>query len=66
MGDIVKDAKKWVDVMNKENVDIIVAVAHSGEKSDSDKYPGNRVQELAKEVNGKVVIVAGHIQYLSF
>lgn len=60
MGDLVKDAKKWVNVMKKENVDIIVAVAHSGEKGNSDKYPGNRVQELAKEVNGIDVIVAGH------
>jgi len=67
MGDLVKDANKWVNVMKKENVDIIVAVAHSGEESDSDKYPGNRVQELAKKVNGFPSTTASYpISFISF
>ncbi len=33
MNDLVEDAKKWTKVMKeKENADIIVAVAHTGEK----------------------------------
>lgn len=60
MGDLVEDAKKWVNVMKNDKPDIIVAVVHSGENSKETKYPGNRIQELAKEVDGIDAIVAGH------
>lgn len=60
MTDLIKEANKWVNVMQKENPDIILAVVHSGEESDINKYPGNRIKELAKEINGIDAIVAGH------
>ncbi|MEG2869807.1 MAG: metallophosphoesterase [Terrisporobacter sp.] len=61
MNDLVEDAKKWTKIMEeKENTDIIVAVAHSGEKPKKPKHPGNRIQELAQEVEGIDAIVAGH------
>ncbi|MEG1059529.1 MAG: metallophosphoesterase [Clostridia bacterium] len=61
MNDLVEDAKKWTKIMKeKENADIIVAVAHSGEKPKKPKHPGNRIQELAQEVEGIDAIVAGH------
>lgn len=61
MNDLVEDAKKWVKIMEeKEDTDIIVAVAHSGEKPKKPKNPGNRIQELAQEVEGIDAIVAGH------
>lgn len=60
MTDLIKEANKWVNIMQKENPDIILAVVHSGEESDINKYPGNRIKELAKEINGIDAIVAGH------
>lgn len=60
MNDLVEDAKKWIEIMKKDNVDIIVAVVHSGEKPKKPKNPGNRIQELAKEVEDIDAIVAGH------
>ena len=61
MTDLVEDAKKWVKVMKeKDKADIIVAVAHTGEKPKKPKNPGNRIQDLATQVNGIDVIVAGH------
>ena len=60
MNDLVEDAKKCVKEMNNDKVDIIVAVVHSGESSKEIKYPGNRIQDLAKEVNGIDAIVGGH------
>ncbi len=60
MNDLVEDAKKWVKEMKKDKVDIIITVAHTGEKSKKPKNPGNRIQELANEVSGIDVIVAGH------
>ncbi len=61
MNDLVEDAKKWVKVMNeKEDADIIVAVAHTGEKPEKPKNPGNRIQDLAQQVDGIDAIVAGH------
>lgn len=60
MNDLVGNAKKWVSVMEKENVDIVMAVVHSGEKPKKPKNPGNRIQELSVEVPGIDVIVAGH------
>lgn len=61
MNDLVEDAKKWTKIMKeKENPDIIVAVAHSGEKPKKPKHPGNRIQELAQELDGIDAIVAGH------
>ncbi len=61
MNDLVKDAKKWVKVMKeKDKPDVILAVVHSGEKPKKPKNPGNRIQELAKEVEGIDAIVAGH------
>lgn len=58
--DLVQDAKKWVDIIKRDNADIIVAVVHSGEKPKNPKNPGNRIQELACEVEGIDAIVAGH------
>lgn len=49
LNDLVGDAKRWVYIMKRDNVDIIVVVVHSEEKP---KNPGNRIQELAKEVKG--------------
>ena len=61
MNDLVEDAKKWVKIMEeKENTDIIVAVAHSGEEPKKPKHPGNRIQDLAQDVEGIDAIVAGH------
>lgn len=59
--DLVEDAKKWVKIMKeKENPDIIVAVAHTGEKPKKPKNPGNRIQDLATQTTGIDAIVAGH------
>lgn len=61
MNDLVKDAKKWTKVMKeKEKADIIVAVAHTGEKPKKPRHPGNRIQDLAQNVSGIDAIVAGH------
>lgn len=61
MNDLVEDAKKWVKTMKeKENADIVVAVAHTGEKPKKPKHPGNRIQDLAQDVEGIDAIVAGH------
>lgn len=60
MNDLLEDCKKWVNVMKKDNVDVIITVMHSGEKPKKPKNPGNRVQELTNEVEGIDVIVAGH------
>lgn len=46
-------------MQEEENTDVIVAVAHSGENLKT-KNPGNRIQELAQEVDGIDAIVAGH------
>lgn len=61
MNDLVEEAKKWTKVMKEqEEADIVVAVVHSGEKPKKPKNPGNRIQELANEVEGIDAIVAGH------
>ena len=60
MNDLVEDAKKWVSIMEKEKPDIIVAVAHTGEKPKKPRNPGNRIQDLAQQVDGIDAIVAGH------
>lgn len=61
MNDLVEEAKKWTKVIKeKEEADIVVAVVHSGEKPKKPKNPGNRIQDLAKEVDGIDAIVAGH------
>ncbi|MGL5755525.1 MAG: metallophosphoesterase [Paraclostridium sp.] len=61
MNDLVEDAKKWVKVMqDKDKADVIVAVAHTGEKPEKPKHPGNRIQDLAQQVDGIDAIVAGH------
>lgn len=61
MNDLVEDAKKWVKVIKeKDKADIIVAVAHTGEKPKKPKHPGNRIQDLATQVDGIDAIVAGH------
>lgn len=60
MNDLLEDCKKWVNVMKKDNVDVIITVMHSGEKPKKPKNPGNRVQEVANEVDDIDVIVAGH------
>lgn len=61
MNDLVEDANKWVKVMKeKDNADVIVAVAHTGEKPKKPKNPGNRIQDLAQQVDGIDAIVAGH------
>jgi 2',3'-cyclic-nucleotide 2'-phosphodiesterase (5'-nucleotidase family) len=60
MNDLVKDANKWVGKMKEDKADIIVAVVHSGEKPKKPRNPGNRIQDLALEVEGIDAIVAGH------
>ncbi|WP_315168809.1 hypothetical protein [Metaclostridioides mangenotii] len=60
MNDLVKDANKWVGKMKEDKADIIVAVVHSGEKPKKPRNPGNRIQDLAYEVEGIDAIVAGH------
>ena len=60
MNDLVKDANKWVGKMKEDKADIIVAVVHSGEKPKKPRNPGNRIQDLAHEVEGIDTIVAGH------
>ncbi|CEN92678.1 metallophosphoesterase [Paraclostridium sordellii] len=61
MNDLVEDAKKWVKVMKeKDKADVIIAVAHTGEKPKKPKNPGNRIQDLAQNVDGIDAIVAGH------
>jgi 2',3'-cyclic-nucleotide 2'-phosphodiesterase (5'-nucleotidase family) len=60
MNDLVKDANKWVGKMKEDKADIIVAVVHSGEKPKKPRNPGNRVRDLAYEVEGIDAIVAGH------
>lgn len=61
MTDLVEDAKKWVRVMKeKDKADVIVAVAHTGEKPKKPRHPGNRIQDLATQVDGIDAIVAGH------
>lgn len=61
MNDLVEDAKKWVKVMKeKDKADVIVAVSHTGEKPKKPKNPGNRIQDLAQQVDGIDAIVAGH------
>ncbi|WP_242944590.1 hypothetical protein [Paraclostridium sordellii] len=44
----------------KDKADVIVAVAHTGEKPKKLKNPGNRIQDLAQNVDGIDAIVAGH------
>ena len=60
MNDLVKDANKWVGKMKEDKADIIVAVVHSGEKPKKPRNPGNRIQDLALQVEGIDAIVAGH------
>ncbi|WP_270941178.1 metallophosphoesterase [Romboutsia lituseburensis] len=60
MNDLVEDAKKYVKEMKKDGADVIVAVAHTGEKTKKPKHPGNRIQDLATQVEGIDAIVAGH------
>ncbi|WP_250674745.1 hypothetical protein LZ906_004915 [Paraclostridium ghonii] len=61
MNDLVEDAKKWVKVMKeKDKADVVVAVAHTGEKPKKPRNPGNRIQDLATQVDGIDAIVAGH------
>ncbi|CEH33853.1 metallophosphoesterase [Romboutsia lituseburensis] len=60
MKDLVEDAKTYVKEMKKDGADVIVAVAHTGEKPKNPKHPGNRIQDLATQVDGIDAIVAGH------
>ena len=60
MNDLVKDADKWVKVMKKDHADVIVAVAHTGEKPKKPRHPGNRIQDLAQQIDGIDAIVSGH------
>lgn len=61
INDLVEDANKWVKVMKeKEHADVIIAVAHTGEKPKKPKNQGNRIQDLAQNVSGIDAIVAGH------
>ncbi|WP_270941176.1 metallophosphoesterase [Romboutsia lituseburensis] len=60
MDDLVEDAKTYVKEMKKDGADVIVAVAHTGEKPKKPRHPGNRIQDLATQVDGIDAIVAGH------
>lgn len=61
INDIVDEANKWSKIMKEDDkADIIVAVAHSGEKPKKPENPGNRIQEIAMESEYIDAIVAGH------
>lgn len=53
----IRVAKK---LKEKENPDMIILVAHSGEKPKKPRHSGNRIQELAKRVPYVDLIIAGH------
>lgn len=48
------------ELKEKENPDMILLIAHSGEKPKKPKHSGNRIQELAQKVPGVDMIIAGH------
>lgn len=61
MTDMVDESIKVVkEVKEKENPDMIILVAHSGEKPKIPRHSGNRIQELAKKVPYVDLIIAGH------
>ncbi|MCC0782040.1 metallophosphoesterase [Clostridioides sp. ES-S-0108-01] len=56
---LVKDAREWVKVMQKENPDVIVTVVHSDNNSTL-KNPSSEIKKLAMSVGGIDAIVVGH------
>lgn len=61
MTDMVDESIKVVsELKKKENPDMIILVAHSGEKPKIPRHSGNRIQELAKKVPYVDLIIAGH------
>ncbi|HLR20733.1 MAG TPA: bifunctional UDP-sugar hydrolase/5'-nucleotidase [Tissierellaceae bacterium] len=56
--DIIKESKKLVDILkNEENVDLIVAISHSGTAGKEGK---SEDEILAKKVSGIDIIISGH------
>lgn len=62
--DLVDEAKKWVKVVKDNGADVVILSAHSGEKGAADIIPENQVTDIAKNVSGIDVIVAGHAHSL--
>ncbi|WP_101772230.1 metallophosphoesterase [Peptostreptococcus faecalis] len=61
MTDMVEESiKVSKELKEKENPDVIVLVAHSGEKPKKPKHSGNRLQELAAKVPNIDLIIGGH------
>lgn len=61
MEDLVKEANKWTKyIKENENPDVLILTIHSGEEPKKPRHPGNRVKEIARNVEGIDAIVAGH------
>lgn len=61
MTDMVEESIKISkEVKEKENPDMIILAAHTGEQPKKPRHSGNRIQELAKKVPNIDLIVAGH------
>ncbi|MEG0250906.1 MAG: metallophosphoesterase [Peptostreptococcus sp.] len=61
MTDIVEESIKISkELKEKENPDMIILAAHTGEQPKKPRHSGNRIQELAKKVPNIDLIVAGH------
>lgn len=58
--DLVPRAAKLVPLMKANGADVILAVVHSGEEPLKPKHPGNKIKELAYQVNGIDAILAAH------
>lgn len=62
--DLVEEAKKWVKEVKDKGADVVIVSAHSGEKGAADIIPENQVTDIATNVSGIDVIVAGHTHSL--
>lgn len=61
MTDLVDETEKVVkEVREKEKPDVVILAVHSGLKPKKPKHFGNRVQELAKTIEGVDMIIGGH------
>ena len=61
MTDMVEESTKISKlVKEKENPDMIILSAHTGEQPKKPRHSGNRIQELAKNVPDIDLILAGH------
>lgn len=57
---LVDEAKKWVAEVKAKGANVVILAAHSGLKGAADIIPENQVTDIAKNVSGIDVIVAGH------